>query len=110
MDSFSQLIINAVEKVKTAVVKIDTYSDTDLKHPLGSGSGFLFSSDGYIFTNSHVINDAKKIMVTTHDGSVSDAGIVGEDPDSDLAVKKQLFLVILRRYLAIHQPSKLDRW
>lgn len=89
MDSYSEIIVNAIEKTKSSVVKIDVFQKNGSKEiPKGSGSGFLFSSDGYIFTNSHVVNHSDKIMVTLHDSSVFDAGMVGEDPDSDLAVIK----------------------
>jgi len=89
MDSYSQLVIDAVEKAKTSVVKIDTFKSKGGKtEPKGSGSGFLFSSDGYLFTNSHVINSADKIKVTLYDGSVHEGAIIGEDPDFDLAVVK----------------------
>jgi S1-C subfamily serine protease len=89
MDSYSQLIIDAVEKAKTAVVKIDTFkSKAGKTEPRGSGSGFLFSSDGYLFTNSHVVHDADRIKVTLYDGSINEGTIIGEDPDFDLAVVK----------------------
>jgi S1-C subfamily serine protease len=90
MDSFSQLIIDAVQKVKNAVVKIDVFKkakDGKLK-PAGSGSGFIFSSDGFIFTNSHVVNKADKIMVSLFNENEIEATIIGQDPDSDLAILK----------------------
>ena len=56
MDEFSKIIIHAVEKIKNAVVKIDVFREQNgRKVPAGSGSGFVFSSDGLIFTNAHVI-------------------------------------------------------
>ncbi|MBC7923980.1 MAG: trypsin-like peptidase domain-containing protein [Ferruginibacter sp.] len=90
MDLYSQIIINAVEAAKEAVVKIDVLKKNKQgkKVPAGSGSGFLFSSDGYLFTNSHVVNGADQIAITLHDGSQQAAQLVGEDPDSDLAVLK----------------------
>lgn len=89
MDAYSQLIIDAVEKAKSSVVKIDTFVTKGSKtEPRGSGSGFFFSSDGYLFTNSHVVNGADKTNVTLFDGSLSDAIVVGQDPDFDLAVLK----------------------
>jgi S1-C subfamily serine protease len=89
MDIFSELIINAVEKVKSAVVKIDRYNTIKGKTGVtGSGSGFVFSSDGYLFTNSHVIHQGEQFKVTLHDTTVHDATLIGEDPDSDLAVLK----------------------
>jgi S1-C subfamily serine protease len=90
MDSFSQLIIDAVQKVKNAVVKIDVFKkakDGKLK-PAGSGSGFIFSSDGFIFTNSHVVNNADKIMVSLLNENEIEATMIGQDPDSDLAILK----------------------
>ena len=89
MDSYSATIIDAVEKVKTAVVKIELYKkDKNREVPSGTGSGFLFSSDGYLFTNSHVVHHAEVIKVRLHDGSGREAALVGEDPDTDLAILK----------------------
>lgn len=89
MDSYSEVLINAIEKIKTSVVKIDNFRNARGRIvPAGSGSGFLFSSDGYLFTNSHVIHKGEKYKVTLHDGIPLDAILVGEDPHSDLAVLK----------------------
>jgi S1-C subfamily serine protease len=89
MDAYSETIIEAVEKVKTAVVKIELYKKEKDKEVLaGTGSGFLFSSDGYLFTNSHVVHNAQTIRVKLHDGSSSLAELIGEDPDTDLAILK----------------------
>ena len=89
MDHYSSTIINAVEKVKTAVVKIEIYQKQKGKDTLaGTGSGFLFSSDGYLMTNSHVVTHAGLIKVKLYDGSSHTATLVGEDPDTDLAILK----------------------
>lgn len=89
MDSYSETVVNAVEKIKNTVVKIDIYRAVNGKLRLsGSGSGFVFSSDGYIFTNAHVINGAEKIKVTLLDNSELDATLIGSDPDTDLAIIK----------------------
>jgi S1-C subfamily serine protease len=89
LDSYSATIIDAVEKVKTAVVKIELYKkDKNKDLPLGTGSGFLFSSDGFLFTNSHVVHHAETIKVKLYDGSIRLATLVGEDPDTDLAILK----------------------
>ena len=90
MDSFSQMIVAAVDKTKNAVVKIDVYKkskDGKLKRA-GSGSGFIFSSDGLIFTNSHVVNGADKMMVSLLNENEIEATLVGQDPDTDLAIIK----------------------
>ncbi len=89
MDIFSQLIVDAVNKAKNAVVKIDIFKTVNkkLRHA-GSGSGFVFSSDGLIFTNSHVVNGAEKIMVSLINENEIEGFLVGQDPDSDLAILK----------------------
>jgi S1-C subfamily serine protease len=89
MDAYSTTIIDAVEKAKTAVVKIELYKSDKNKEVLaGTGSGFLFSSDGFLFTNSHVVHNAEIIKIKLHDGSTAIASLVGEDPDTDLAILK----------------------
>lgn len=89
MDQFSKLIFDAVSKAKNAVVKIDIKKKKDGKlSAAGSGSGFIFSSDGLFLTNSHVIHGADRLDVTLLDGTKEEGVIVGEDPDADLAVGK----------------------
>lgn len=89
MDSFSNMIIAAVEQVKNAVVKIDVYKTAQGKlRPAGSGSGFIFSSDGLIFTNHHVVAGAQKIMVSLLNENEIEATLVGSDPDTDIAILK----------------------
>ncbi|MDO1448627.1 trypsin-like peptidase domain-containing protein [Rhodocytophaga aerolata] len=89
MDEFSNIVIHAVNKIKNAVVKIDILKNKQSKlSPAGSGSGFIFSSDGFIFTNSHVVRGADKILVTLLDGTEAEAFLLGDDPDTDIAVIK----------------------
>jgi S1-C subfamily serine protease len=89
MDAFSKMIIEAVDKIKNAVVKIDVYKNVNGKvRPAGSGSGFIFSSDGLIFTNSHVVHGAEKIMVSLLNENEIEGELIGEDPDTDLAIIK----------------------
>jgi S1-C subfamily serine protease len=83
------MVIEAVGKIKNAVVKIDVYKKVkDKLRPAGSGSGFIFSSDGLIFTNSHVVNGAEKIMVSLLNENEIEATLIGQDPDTDLAILK----------------------
>ncbi len=89
MDPYSQLIIDSVAKVKNAVVKIDVFKNVKGKlQRAGSGSGFIFSSDGLIFTNCHVVNNADKIMVSLLNENEIEAALIGKDPDTDLAILK----------------------
>jgi S1-C subfamily serine protease len=89
MDSFSEIIVNAVEKVKNAVVKVDKYVQGRGKEKMeGTGSGFVFSSDGLILTNAHVIENAGRLNVTLLDGNEFPAEITGTDKDTDIAIIK----------------------
>jgi S1-C subfamily serine protease len=71
------------------VIKIDTFKNQDKKlRPSGSGSGFIISSDGYIFTNSHVVSGVDKLKVTLLDGREEEGYVIGVDPDTDFGVIK----------------------
>ncbi|MBV8256032.1 MAG: trypsin-like peptidase domain-containing protein [Chitinophaga sp.] len=88
-DLFSETIIGAIDKVKSSVVKIERVEAVNGKDRItGTGSGFLYSSDGYLFTNSHVVHGAKRLRVVLHDGDFHEAELIGEDPSNDLAILK----------------------
>ena len=89
MDSFSEIIVTAIDKVKNAVVKIDRYSVFRGKERItGSGSGFVFSSDGLILTNAHVIENSSRLNITLLDGNEFTAEVTGFDKDTDIAIIK----------------------
>jgi S1-C subfamily serine protease len=89
MDAFSKIIIEAVDLIKNSVVKIDVFKTINGKlRQAGSGSGFIFSSDGYLFTNCHVVEGAEKIMVSLLNENEIEGHLIGKDPDTDLAILK----------------------
>jgi S1-C subfamily serine protease len=89
MDIFSEIIVTAVEKAKNAVVKIDKYAHIrGNERPTGSGSGFVFSSDGLILTNAHVIENAERLNVSLLDGNEFSGELIGTDKDTDIAIIK----------------------
>src|SRR5690349_24658004 len=90
MDAYYKMIIEGVEKTNNAVVKINVYKKDKSKRlrPAGSGSGFIFSSDGLVFTNSHVVEGAEIIMVSLLNENEIEGILIGKDPDTDLAILK----------------------
>ncbi|CAE6715459.1 trypsin-like peptidase domain-containing protein [Paraburkholderia nemoris] len=94
LDAYSRTVIGALERVQQAVAFISVErrlpgapSGRDSRGARGgTGSGFLFTPDGYLLTNSHVVHGATHITVTLADGAKFDADLVGDDPGSDLAV------------------------
>jgi 2-alkenal reductase len=79
-------LIDLYEVVNPSVVHILVYTSRNDFAPLGSGSGFIYSDQGYIVTNNHVVEDGGEYEVVFFDGSRRRAEVIGSDVDSDLAV------------------------
>ena len=86
LDAYSETVTRAVARVAPAVAHVQVRRAKGRGE--GSGSGFLITPDGYLVTNSHVAGGAASIEVTLPDGRRAAGKIVGDDPDSDLAVIK----------------------
>ncbi len=89
-DAYSRVVTAIVARVAPAVahVHVEARHGGRGARRGGAGSGFLITPDGYLLTNSHVAGDASAIEITLADGRSAAADVVGDDPDSDLAVLK----------------------
>lgn len=94
LDAYSRTVVNVANRVSNAVVHLKVQKPQQQRRQApqqpggGTGSGFIISSDGFVVTNSHVVNGAERIEGMLQDGRAFQARVVGDDPATDLAVVK----------------------
>ena len=81
-------LIEIFEQAEAGVVRVNVQRETQVLGTSGVGSGFVFDKNGHIITNAHVVEDARKIVVTFLDGNSFNADLIGADPFTDIAVIK----------------------
>jgi S1-C subfamily serine protease len=87
LDAYSNAVIGVTEKVGPAVVRVETGPKVRTPRDRGGmGSGIVISPDGLVLTNSHVVGSSKEIRLRDIEGVVTDARVLGVDPDTDLAL------------------------
>ncbi|HEY3795559.1 MAG TPA: trypsin-like peptidase domain-containing protein, partial [Bradyrhizobium sp.] len=87
LDAYSSAVIGVTERIGPAVVRVETGPKSpESRERGGLGSGIVISPDGLVLTNSHVVGNSKQIRLRDHEGIVTDARVLGVDPDTDLAL------------------------
>jgi len=86
LDAYSRAVIDVVDRVGATVVRLDVKAHDGQRERGGTGSGVIVAPDGLVLTNSHVVGGATRVNVTTVDGRSLSARVVGDDPDTDLAL------------------------
>ena len=90
LDAYSRAVISVVDRVGPAVVRVERVADGKNSGggsgPLGIGSGVAIAGDGLVLTNSHVVGGASRVRLSFADGSAREAAVLGDDPDTDLAL------------------------
>ena len=109
LDAYSNAVISVTERVGPAVVRVETGPKVrNARERGGLGSGIVISPDGLVLTNSHVVGSSKQIRLRDIEGIVTDARVLGVDPDTDLALLRADGVRDLR-YAALGNSKNLRR-
>jgi S1-C subfamily serine protease len=109
LDAYSNAVIDVTERVGPAVVRVETGPKVGSRGERGGlGSGIVISPDGLVLTNSHVVGSSKTIRLRDVEGVVTDAQVLGVDPDTDLALLRANHARDLR-YAALGNSKSLRR-
>lgn len=109
LDAYSNAVIDVTERVGPAVVRVETGPKAGSRGERGGlGSGIVISPDGLVLTNSHVVGSSKTIRLRDVEGVVTDAQVLGVDPDTDLALLRANHARDLR-YAALGNSKSLRR-
>jgi S1-C subfamily serine protease len=109
LDAYSNAVIDVTERVGPAVVRVETGPKVrNARERGGLGSGIVISPDGLVLTNSHVVGPSKEIRLRDVEGFVTDAHVLGVDPDTDLALLRADGARELR-YAALGNSKQLRR-
>ena len=102
LDAYSRAVTSVVDRVGPAVVRVERIADGQ-NSPGGVGSGVVIAGDGLVLTNSHVVGGASRVRLSFADGSAREARVLGDDPDTDLALLRCDLLPARRRHASQHR-------
>jgi S1-C subfamily serine protease len=85
LDAYSRAVVDAVDRIMPAVVSLRVHHGR-ARGPSGQGSGLIIAPDGYVLTNSHVVQRARQVVAVFVDGTQAEGRVVGDDPATDLAL------------------------
>ena len=92
LDPYSEIVVHAFDRVGPAVVHVTCLREDG--RPAGQGSGVIFTPDGYVLTNHHVVSNAARITASLTDGREVDAALVGGDPVTDITALQRVVFVM----------------
>jgi len=114
LDAYSNAVMAAADRVSPSVVNIDVHRR--MAGPVhrrkfeaqGSGSGFLFTPDGFIVTNSHVVQGAKSVRLGLSDGRSVEARVLGDDPHTDIALLRAIGSSTAPFARSVYSPARMS--